>query len=201
MLSWQAYKVNTWRQCCETVCINGGSCRVVSCYSHIVIGTWLKVINSKHLARIRMKDNIVRDQMPSITNIKTRICIILNFTCIRIGFINLYSITKEDIGQWPLDQVSRLRPTQVLFRASKSVSAGPDGSVPEVFDLIIGEAFPGPKLLTANMYSSYSVPHLNCNNSVRNPYTSATWQSIVKCFVYWFSCCIVVFITASKWQN
>ena len=66
----------------------------------------------------------------------------------------------------------------MLFRVSKSVFFGPDGKVPEVFDLIIGEAFPGPKLLTANMYNSYSVPHLKWKNSVRNPITMG--QSILK---------------------
>ena len=71
-----------------------------------------------------------------------------------------YSITNDDMGQFPSDQVWRLRPIQVVLRARRSVWAGPAGRVPRVVLLTISECFPAPRLLTASMYTSYSVPHL-----------------------------------------
>ena len=63
----------------------------------------------------------------------------------------LYSITNDDMGQFPSDQVCRLRPIQVVLRARRSVWSGPAGREPRVVLFTMSECFPGPKLFTASM--------------------------------------------------
>ena len=74
----------------------------------------------------------------------------------------LFSMTNEEIGQLPSDQVSRFSPIQVLLREqSWRLVAGPLGMVPRVVCFMMEEGLPEPRLLTASMYTSYSVPHLS----------------------------------------
>ena len=82
------------------------------------------------------------------------------------------------MGQCPSDQVWRLSPIQLELREKRSVSAGPDGSVPRVVNLTMEEGFPAPKLLTAIMYTSYSVPHLQCSH-IRNYTESKHFAAII----------------------
>ena len=70
-------------------------------------------------------------------------------------------MTNDDMGQSPLFQVLRLRPSHVSLREhSWELEAGPEGMLPRVVFLMTEECLPDPRLLTASMYTSYSVPHL-----------------------------------------
>ena len=60
-----------------------------------------------------------------------------------------YSTTKEEIGQPPVSQLAKLRPTQEEFGTKRLEDEGGAGGLPPVLAVNISERSDSPKSLTA----------------------------------------------------